>query len=117
MKANIFIFSMALAVAGCASDVANRYYSDVKYPARPYKEVDVFTNAPTRPFIVIADFQGRGQSPKNLRKQAGQIGADAIIITYLGGYYNSADKWAGEDSQSRTYTHIVGTALKYKTTP
>ncbi len=109
----IAIILLALVVGGCASDVANRYYSDVKYPARPYKEVEVFTNAPTRPYVVIADLQGRGESPRDLRKQAAKIGADAVIITYLGGAYNSSNQWAGQDSQSDTYTHIVGTALKF----
>lgn len=113
MKGKIAIILVALIVAGCASDIANRYYSDVKYPSRSYKEVEVFTNTPTRPYVVIADLQGRGESPLDLRKQAAQIGADAIIITHIGGAYNSGDQWAGQDSESRTYTHIVGTALKY----
>ncbi len=113
MKLKIAFIFVALSVAGCASDVANRYYADVKYPARPYKEVEVFTNAPTRPFVVIADFQARGESSRDLQKQAAKIGADAIIITYLGGAYFSGDQWAGQDSQSHTYSHIVGTALKY----
>lgn len=113
MKSKIAIFLAALVVAGCASDVANRYYADVKYPARPYLQVEVFTNAPTRPYVVIADFQGRGESQLDLRKQAAKIGADAIIITHIGGYYSSADQWAGQDSESHTYSHIVGTALKY----
>jgi hypothetical protein len=98
---------------GCASDVANRYYSDIKYPARPLDQVDVFTNAPSRAYVVIADFQGRNQSSQDLRKQAAKIGADAIIISYIGGAYNSRDQWAGHDSQRNTYTHIIGTALKY----
>jgi len=113
VKGKISIILIALAVAGCASDVANRYYSDVKYPTRSYNEVEVFTNAPTRSYIVIADFQGRDESPLDLRKQAAKIGADAIIISYIGGLYNSADRWAGQDSESHTYSHIVGTALKY----
>jgi hypothetical protein len=113
MKWKILIAISALILAGCASDVANRYYSEVKYPARPYKQVEVLTNAPARPYVVIADFQGRDESAKALRKQAAKIGADAIIISYIGGAYNSRDQWAGQDSERNTYSHIIGTALKY----
>jgi hypothetical protein len=111
VKGKIAIILAVLVTAGCASDVANRYYSDIKYPPRPYKEIEVLTNVPTHAYIVIADFQGRGESPRDLQKQAAKIGADAIIVTYIGGAYNSSDQWAGQDSES--HTHIVGTALKY----
>ena len=113
MKSNFLIILPVLIFLGCASDVANRYYSDTKYPAKPLEQVDVFTNAPSRAYVVIADFQGRNQSPRELRKQAAKIGADAIIISYIGGAYDSRDQWAGHDSQKNTYTHIIGTVLKY----
>ena len=113
MNGKTVILLLAVAMVGCATDVANRYYSDVQYPARSVDEVAVFTNAPTRPYIVIADFQARGETPRDMRNQAAKIGADAVIVTYLGGLYDSHDQWAGHDSQNHTYAHIVGTALKY----
>jgi len=108
----IGIISLAQ-LAGCASDVANRYYSKAHYPARPVGEVEVLTNAPQRGYIVLADFQARGETAEDMRRQAAEIGSDAVIVTLLGGLYNRGEQWAGQDSQSRTYSHIVGTAIKY----
>lgn len=101
-------------LSSCASDVANRYYSAERYPPRNYKEVETLQENPTRPFEVIADFQARGASPKNMRKRAAKIGADAVIIQTLGGKYDMGDQWAGEDSQNKSYSRITATAIKYK---
>ena len=38
--------------------------------------------------MVIADFQSRGENAKAMQKKAAKIGADAVIVVYLGGYYN-----------------------------
>ena len=113
MKGKIAIILAALIVGGCATDVANRYYSDQHYPARPAGEVAILTNAPARPYEVIADFQSRGDTAHSLRRRAAKIGADAIIVTYIGGSYYSGDQWAGQDSQRQTYSHIIGTAIKF----
>ena len=113
VKGKIAIILMALFVAGCASDVANRYYSGQHYPARPVEEVAILTNAPARPYEVIADFQSRSDTARSLRSEAAKIGADAIIVTYLGGLYYSGDQWAGQDSEHQTYSHIIGTAIRY----
>ena len=61
---------------------------------------------------MTADFQSRGERPEAVRKKAADIGADAVIIAILGGYY--AGEWAGSDKQANTYTRITGTAIKYK---
>ena len=44
---------------------------------------------------MIADFQSRGESPEAVRKKAADIGADAVIISILGGYYSRSEEWAG----------------------
>lgn len=113
MKSKTAIVLLALALTGCATDVANRYYSDQHYTARPVEEVAILTNAPAHPYEVIADFQSRGDTAKSLRSKAAKIGADAIIVTYIGGSYYSGDQWAGQDSQRQTYSHIIGTAIKF----
>lgn len=69
---------------------------------------------PAREFVVIADFQSRGESPKAMRKRAAKIGADAVIVAILGGLYETREQWAGNDRQSNTYSRITGTAIKYK---
>ena len=103
-----------LMLAACATDVANRYYGAAKYPAREAAEVELLWQRPTKDFVVIADFQSRGESPEAVRKKAALIGADAVIISILGGYYSTSDEWAGSDRQAGTYSRITGTAIRYK---
>jgi hypothetical protein len=100
--------------AGCATDVANRYYASTKYPPKKPEEVQILRQAPARPYEVIADFQSRGESSKSVAKKAAKIGADAVIIATLGGYYELGTEWASQDNQAHTYTRIVGTAIRYK---
>jgi len=103
-----------LLLAGCATDVANRYYGTVKYPPKEPKDVELLWRCPLREFDVIADFQSRGESPNDMREHAAKIGADAVIVAILGGSYDLGDEWAGRDSKAKTYTRITGTAIKYK---
>ena len=105
---------LSLLLSGCAVDVANRYYSANNYPPTDPKKVEILRQAPSRPYEVIADFQSRGESPKSVAKKAAKIGADAVIIAILGGYYARDTQWASQDSQASTYTRIVGTAIRYK---
>jgi hypothetical protein len=111
------IFSLlvlATLLVGCATDVANRYYGAEKYPARDPKEVGLLWQRPSREFTVIADFQSRGESPEAVRQKAAKIGADAVIISTLGGLYDTREQWAGSDRQGSTYSRITGTAIRYK---
>lgn len=102
-------------LAGCASDVANRYYASTKYPPKPVDTVEILFAQPTRPYEVIADFQSRGENAKDVRKKAAAIGADAVIVTYLGGTYGNGEQWASETSWTRDrYSRIAGTAIRYK---
>lgn len=100
----------------CANDVANRYYLTEHYPPKKVNEVQVLQKNPDEPYIVMADFQARGISPDTIRKEAAQIGADAVIITTLGGYYANDNGWVGQGSgrNDNTYSRIVGTAIKFK---
>ncbi len=106
----------ALFLCSCATDVANRYYANQKFPPKEPSQVAILRTAPNRPYEVIADFQSRGESEKSVRKKAAKIGADAVIISTLGGYYQLSTQWAGDDSHSNTYTRICGTAIIYKPT-
>jgi hypothetical protein len=105
---------LMLMAPGCASDVANRYYGSVKYPPRDPKTVEVLRQRPARPFEVIADFQANGGGISAMRRQAAKIGADAVIVTNLGGYYSPAEQWAGDDRMSSSYMRMAGTAIKYR---
>lgn len=108
---------LASLLAGCATDVANRYYGVEKYPAKDPKEVELLRQRPSREFTVIADFQSRGESPEAVRKKAAKIGADAVVISILGGYYSTGEQWAGDDRHSNSsspHGRITGTAIKYK---
>jgi hypothetical protein len=108
------IAGMIIALSACATDVANRYYASTTYPPSQPEQVEVLRQAPSRPYEVIADFQSRGDSVKAVRNKAAKIGADAVIISTLGGYYERAEEWASSDAQSNTYSRICGTAIRYK---
>ena len=101
-------------LAGCAVDVANRYYAAGKYPPKPPGQVQILHRNPTRPFEVIADFQSKFESPEAVRDKAAQIGADAVIISTPGGRYLTTDAWASNDSLASSGSRICGTAIVYK---
>lgn len=104
---------LLLSFSGCAVDVANRYYASERYAPKEPKQVELLFSAPSRKFVPIADFQSRGESAKSMRKRAAKIGADAVIVTPLGGLYSTSEQWAGNDRMSGTYNRLVGTAIKY----
>ena len=105
---------LALMICSCASDVANRYYLKDTYPPKKPTEVELLSHNPERDFIVMADFQARGDTPEGMRKRAAEIGADAVIVQVLGGSYSRSDEWVGKDSMSTSYSRITATAIKYK---
>lgn len=112
IRISLLLFLMFM--TACATDVANRYYGTVRYEPKDPKEVEILWKKPNRDFVVIADFQSRGESPEAIRKKAAQIGADAVIVSILGGYYSYGEEWAGNDRYKATYSRIIGTAIKYK---
>lgn len=101
-------------VFGCASDEAARYYAKEKYPAVEADKVVVLSAPPSGPHEVLADFQARGASVQYMRKKAALIGADAVVITVLGGYAALNQEWASDDSYAKSYSRIAATAIKYK---
>jgi hypothetical protein len=103
---------LCILMTACATDVANRYYGTVKYPPKNPAEVQLLRQAPTKDYVVIADFQSRGESPEAIRRKAADIGADAVIVSILGGRYSRSEEWAG--SEATTYSRITGTAIRYK---
>ena len=111
---SLFAVVAFLSLTACATDVANRYYGGTTYPEKKPEEVQILRQAPTQPYEVIADFQSRGESAKSVRNKAAKIGADAVIISTLGGYYERAEQWASTDAQADSYTRICGTAIRYK---
>ncbi len=112
--------ALALLLTACANDVANRYYSDKKYLPVDFNSVEVLWKNPTRPFEVIADFQARRETPNDMRKRAAKIGADAVIVSILGGNYSLNEEWADKDRYANNDTpisgksRISGTAIKYQ---
>ena len=103
-----------LVLAACATDVANRHYGTEKYPPKTPAEVELLWQSPKKTYVVIADFQSRGESPEAIREKAAEIGADAVIVSTLGGSYSRSEEWAGMDRNAATYSRITGTAIKYK---
>lgn len=107
-----FATSLLLMFSSCASDVANRYYATEHYPPKKPKEVEVLYKNPTRDYEVIADFQARDAGEDTMRRMAAKIGADAVIVSLLGGSYSG--NWAETKKSGGSYSRVTGTAIKYK---
>jgi hypothetical protein len=113
MKITAFII-FGLFLFSCASDVANRYYASEQYPPKNKKDVLILNSKPAKPFIVIADFQSRGETASDLQEKAARIGADAVIVSHVGGVYSLSEEWASKDRyQGDFHDHILGTAIKF----
>jgi hypothetical protein len=110
----IIISAFTVTISGCAQDVASRYYSQQQYAPKPESEVELLFTAPNRQFTVIADLQSRNESPRQMKNRAAKIGADAIIVSKLGGYYRTDEEWAGSDKMSQSFSRLIGSAIKYK---
>ena len=110
----IALIVFGLSLISCASDIANRYYVSERYPPKNKEDVLILDSKPTRSFIVIADFQSRGESPSDLQEKAAEIGTDAVIISHVGGYYSRSEEWASKDRyKGKFYDHILGTAIRF----
>lgn len=108
------MLGMATAFAGCQNDAANRYYLAERLPPVDPAKVEVLRTPPARGYVVMADFQARGVSVDYMRREAAKIGADAVIVTLLGGVASREQVWASEDQYSNTYSSVTGTAIKWK---
>lgn len=106
---------LAVALGACATDKANRYYVQETYSEKAPNEVQILWKRPDAEFTVIADFQSRGETAEDMRAKAAKVGADAVIVVYLGGIY-TGEEWASQDRRrnSTIYTRLVGTAIKFK---
>jgi hypothetical protein len=109
------IFVFLFFEIGCVSDEANRYYLREKLSPKKINEVEVLREEPQRPYIIVADFQAVNASFKHMQKRAAEIGADAVIVVPVGGWYSTNEIWAGKDKHSNSYSRLIGTAIKYKT--
>ena len=114
----IYLLIAAGLISGCASDVANRYYANSPKAEVDVSHVELLWEKPKKNFVVIADFQSRGETPDDMRRKAAKIGADAVIVSIIGGVYNKGDQWAGKDTMAGSTNsgtgHIGGTAIVYK---
>lgn len=113
MRKALIIVLCLVAVTACVSDQAYRtYVSEGTYPARNVSQVEILYQKPSREFVVVADLQARGNAEDQFRKAAARLGADAVIISRLGGYVGDTTWADGDDGNS--YSRIIGTAIKYK---
>lgn len=111
-----FILICLLACASCAHDIADRYYVSALPPRDP-SSVEVLYVRPSRKFVVVADFQARQADEDFMRDKAAEAGADAVIVSRVGGLRAPGESRADQDSMSGYrggVGHIVGTAIKYK---
>lgn len=107
------LLTLIFLIGGCAQDLASRYYANEKYAPKPPSEVQLLWKTPDKKFVVIADFQSRGETPEDMRDRAAKIGADAVIVQLLGGVA-SKDEYPSLNKQNEHYSRIAGTAIKYQ---
>lgn len=112
MKLRATIIALLIFATGCAQDVASRYYANERYAPKPSSEVQILWKSPDRKYVVIADFQSRGESPDDMRDKAAKLGADAVIVQLLGGLA-TFDEYPSLDKQHTSYSRIAGTAIRY----
>ncbi len=110
----VMILGLLLCEIGCVSNEAGRYYLKERLPTKKTREVEVLREAPEKPYTVIADFQARDATVAHMRKRAAEIGADAVIVVPVGGWYSEDEVWAENDRYSNTYTRLIATAIKYE---
>ena len=117
IKLFLSFFVLFIFIAACTYDKAYRYYLTERFAPKDPSEVAVLYEKPDREFIIMADLQARGVSVDFMRREAAKLGADAVIVVILGGYYAHSEEWADGDKDEKTknsYTRIVATVIKYK---
>jgi len=115
---------VALVLSGCATTSAVMLESGVSYPAT--QNVQILTQAPTRPFkqIAILEASGPVNTPipyllESMKQKAAEIGADAIIPSeYTSTYQQQGfmyNPWLGgyQTIGGGTIPIIRGIAIKY----
>ncbi len=107
------VLMVSMFASGCASDQATRIYAPNKYAPRIASEVEILSQPPSSTYEVLADFQSRGESRSDMQRRAAEVGADAVIVVFVGGQRARSDEKAGEDTYAGTYSRVVGTAIKY----
>ena len=48
-----------------------------------------------------------------MREKDTKVGADAVIISYLGGYVSTREQWAKQQQHTDSYSRIAAIAIKY----
>lgn len=99
--------------AGCATDQAHRYYLDKKLAPKPVNQVEILWAPPANRYILIADYQSRGERPADMQKRAADDGADAVIVTLIGGFV-SLSKENLEPDRFQQFSRITGSAIVYE---
>lgn len=114
----------ALVLSGCATTSAVMLESSVQY--LPTQNVQILTEAPTRPFKQIAMLEARGpvNTPityllESMKQKAAAIGADAVIPTQDASTHQQQgliyNPWLGgyQTIGGGTLPVIRGVAIKY----
>lgn len=104
----MFIFT------GCATDQAHRYYLTEKLPSKSLEQVEILWAPPSRPYILVADYQSRGESAADMQKRAAADGADAVVVTLIGGSFVYITQDRPNPNPVSTFSRITGSAIIYK---
>ena len=115
-KSILAILTLSGFLAGCATPAHSvRVFED--YPPRSdFANVEVIRTLPERDYIVVAEFETRGNSLNALRKQAAKYGADAVFVANYSNYFSETSVELRNNSKSGISlgSESLCTAIKYR---
>lgn len=87
MKLSTLAFGLVL--TGCAMPASTRVA--LSLPPRSAADVTIIKSLPSRPYHVVAEFQGVGLSEARIRALGGKLGADAVYVANYNITFAAAD--------------------------
>lgn len=83
----VFLMLLCLLLVGCASFDVTKMDNVKTYPPNNPADVEILTQEPARPYVVIAEIRAQGETisrqenmKERMKEKAAAMGADAIIL-------------------------------------
>lgn len=106
--------ALSLVLAGCAMPSSTRVA--ISLPPKSAADVAIIKSLPSRPYIVVAEFQGIGLSDARIRSIGGRLGADAVYVTNYNITFAAADTTVAGPGTRQTglNSESLCTAITYR---
>jgi hypothetical protein len=85
-------------------------------PPKPASEVEILSAPPSRPYNVVAEFQGIGLSEDRIKSQGAKLGADAVYVASYNISFLAADGTVASprNVSPGTNSESLCTAISYR---